>query len=94
MSDGVGLLNPYSVPKRGLLYTMIVPERGFLLPSSRVPGGGWFWMKLIPALRTSAGDIQLYELIIYPKVVNAEEENEEEYEANNVIEDVIQMPRG
>ena len=50
-------------------------------------------MKLIPALRTSAGDIQLYELI-YPKVVNAEEENEEEYEDNNVIEDVIQMPRG
>ena len=25
------------------------PGGGFLLPSSRVPGG-WFWMKLIPAL--------------------------------------------
>ena len=30
------------------------PGEGFLLPSSRVPGGcpgeGWLWMKLIPAL--------------------------------------------
>ena len=37
------------VPRGGFLYTMIVPRGGFLLPSSRVPGGGWFWMKLIPA---------------------------------------------
>ena len=25
------------------------PGGGFLLPSSRVPGEGWLWMKLIPA---------------------------------------------
>ena len=50
MSWGVVLLTPCSVPRGGFLYTMIVPGRGFLLPSSRVPGeGGWFWMKLIPA---------------------------------------------
>ena len=29
---------------------MIVSGGGFLLPSSRVPGG-WLWMKLIPALQ-------------------------------------------
>ena len=28
---------------------MIVTGGGFLLPSSRVPGEGWFCMKLIPA---------------------------------------------
>ena len=49
MSRG-GLLTPCSVPRGGFLYTMIVPGGGFLLPSNRVPrGGGWFWMKLIPA---------------------------------------------
>ena len=91
MSDGVGLLNTYSVPKGGFLYTYCSRGEGFC-SLQVMSGGGWFWMKLIPALRTSAGDIQLYEFI-YPKVVNAEEENEEEYEDNNVIEDVIQMPR-
>ena len=35
------LLTRCFVPRRGFLYTviMIVPGRGFLLPSSRVPGG-------------------------------------------------------
>ena len=51
----MGLLTPCFVPGEGFLYTIIVPGGGFLLPSSRVPGvcpgGGWFWMKLIPALR-------------------------------------------
>ena len=47
----MGLLTPCFVPRGGVLYTMIVPGRGFLPPSSRVPGGGgWFWMKLIPTL--------------------------------------------
>ena len=50
----MGLLTPCFVPGEGFLYTIIVPGGGFLLPSSRVPGvcpgGGWFWMKLIPAL--------------------------------------------
>ena len=45
----MGLLTPCSVPMLGLLYTMIVPGGGFLLPSSCFPGG-WLWMKLIPAL--------------------------------------------
>ena len=36
---GVWLLTPFSVP-RGGLYTMVVLGEGFLLPSSRVPGGG------------------------------------------------------
>ena len=52
----MGLLTPCFVPGEGFLYTIIVPGGGFLLPSSRVPGvcpgGGWFWMKLIPALET------------------------------------------
>ena len=51
----MGLLTPCFVPRRGFLYTMIVPGGGFLLPSSCVlgvcpRGRGWFWMKLIPAL--------------------------------------------
>ena len=50
---GVGLLTPFSVPRGGFSYTMIVPGEGFLLPSSRVPAvcprGGRLWMKLIPA---------------------------------------------
>ena len=54
----MGLLTPCFVPGEGFLYTIIVPGGGFLLPSSRVPGvcpgGGWFWMKLIPALVTPA----------------------------------------
>ena len=29
---------------------------GFLLPSSRVPGRGWFWMKLIRALLEHESD--------------------------------------
>ena len=33
----MGLLAPLSVPRGGVLYTMIVPGRGFLHPSSRVP---------------------------------------------------------
>ena len=33
-------MTPFSVPRGGFLYTMIVPGGGFLLPSSRVPGGG------------------------------------------------------
>ena len=45
----MGLLTLCFVPRGGFLYTMIVPGGGFLFPSSRVPGG-WFWMKLIPAL--------------------------------------------
>ena len=52
----MGLLTPCFVPGEGFLYTIIVPGGGFLLPSSRVPGvcpgGGWFWMKLIPALQS------------------------------------------
>ena len=36
------LLTPYSVPRGGFLYTMIVPGGGCLLPSSRVPGGDGF----------------------------------------------------
>ena len=40
MSQGWGVLTPRSVPRGGFLYTMIVPEGGFLLPSSRVPGEG------------------------------------------------------
>ena len=35
---GVGLLIHCSVPRGGFLYTVIVPGRGFLLPSSRVQG--------------------------------------------------------
>ena len=35
----MGLLTPYSVPRVGFLYTMIVLGGEFLLPSSRVPGG-------------------------------------------------------
>ena len=35
----MGLLTPFSVPRGGFLYTMIVPWGRFLLPSSRVPGG-------------------------------------------------------
>ena len=50
-SNVMGLLTPCFVPRGGFLYTMIV--LGYNLPSSRVPGvcpgGGWFWMKLIPA---------------------------------------------
>ena len=34
----MGLLTPSFVPRGGILYTMIVPGGGFLLPSSRVPG--------------------------------------------------------
>ena len=36
----MGLLTPCSVLRGGFLYTMIVPGGGFLLPSSRVGGGG------------------------------------------------------
>ena len=48
------LLTPCAVPRGGFLYTMIVLGGGFLLPSSRVPrvcpgGGGWLWMRLMPA---------------------------------------------
>ena len=44
------MLTPCIVPRGGFLYRMIVPGGGFLLPSSRVPGGGgWLWMKLVPA---------------------------------------------
>ena len=40
---------------------MFVPRGGFLLPSSRVPGGrGWFWVKLIPALLHNA-NIGIYD---------------------------------
>ena len=47
----MGLLTPCIVLRGGGgLYRMIVPGGGFLLPSSRVPGG-WLWMKLIPALQ-------------------------------------------
>ena len=42
-------------------------------------------------LCTSAGDIQLHELV-YPNVANPEEENEDQCEENNVIQDVIQPP--
>ena len=35
----MGLLTPCFVPGEGFLYTIIVPGGGFLLPSSRVPGG-------------------------------------------------------
>ena len=34
----MGLLTPCFVPREGLLYIMIVPRGGFLLPLSRVPG--------------------------------------------------------
>ena len=34
----MGLSTPYSVPRGGFLYTMIVLRGGFLLRSSRVPG--------------------------------------------------------
>ena len=51
----MGLLTPCSVLRGGFLYIMIVPGGRFLLPQavSRgfVKGGGWFWMKLIPALQ-------------------------------------------
>ena len=33
-------MTPCIVPRGGLLYRMIVPGGRFLLPSSRVPGGG------------------------------------------------------
>ena len=36
---------------------MIVPGGGVLLPSSCVPGvcpGGWFWIKLVPALTSKS----------------------------------------
>ena len=32
------LLTPFSVPRGGFLYTMVVPWGESLLPSSRVPG--------------------------------------------------------
>ena len=59
----MGLLTPCFVPGEGFLYTIIVPGGGFLLPSSRVPGvcpggGGWFWMKLIPALVVLIDDMR------------------------------------
>ena len=34
----MGLLTPCLVPRGEFLYSMIVPEEGFLLPSSCVPG--------------------------------------------------------
>ena len=46
ISPGVGLLTLCSVPRGGLLYPMIVPEGEFLLPSSRVPGGGMVMDKI------------------------------------------------
>ena len=46
----VGLLTPFSVPRGGLLYKMIVQGGGFLHPSSRVPeGGGMVMDEMIPA---------------------------------------------
>ena len=46
-------MTPCSVPRGGFLYTIIVPGRVFA-PFKSCPGGlsrgGWFWMKLIPAL--------------------------------------------
>ena len=45
---------------------MIVPEGGFFLPSNRVPGVEWFWMKLIPALQelNFSGGLRLVQLRI------------------------------
>ena len=59
---GVGLLTPCSVPRGGFLYTVIVPGGGFLLHSSRVlgGGGGWLWMKLIPALSQEFCCLKIY----------------------------------
>ena len=45
----MGLLTPCSVPRGGLSYTMTVPGEGFCFLQV-VSRGGWFWMKLIPAL--------------------------------------------
>ena len=58
MSRGVGFLTPCFVPRGEFLYTMFVPGRVFApfksCPGGLSPaGGGWFWMKLIPALGLS-----------------------------------------
>ena len=49
----MGFLTRSFVPRGGFLYTMIVPGEGFcsfeVVSRGFVPGG-WFWMKLIPAL--------------------------------------------
>ena len=42
----MGLLTPCSVPRGGVLYTMIVPGGEFLLPSSRVPEDGMVMDKI------------------------------------------------
>ena len=47
MSRGVGLLTPFSVPRGGFLYTMIVPGEGFC--SLQVVSRGGLWTKLISA---------------------------------------------
>ena len=51
----MGLLTPCLVPREGFLYTLIVPGEGFcsfqVVSQGFVPGG-WFWMKLIPAVET------------------------------------------
>ena len=54
----MGLLTPCIVARGGFLYRMIVPGGRVFAPFKSCPGGlsqgwgggGWLWMKLIPAL--------------------------------------------
>ena len=59
MSHGVGLFTPCFVPRGGFLYDCdegraFAPFRSYPgdLFWGKGGGGGWFWMKLIPALGT------------------------------------------
>ena len=55
----MGLLTPYFVPGEGFLYTIIVPGGGFLLPSSRVPGGGMVLDEIDTCIMTGKFGVEL-----------------------------------
>ena len=50
LCPGGGAFDSLYCPKGRVSVQNDCPGGGFLLPSSRVPGG-WLWIKLIPALR-------------------------------------------
>ena len=50
LCPGGGAFDSLFVPRGGVLYTMIVREGGRVFAPFESCPGGWFWMKLIPAL--------------------------------------------